>query len=226
PGHLHVHLLKDDGAEDFDFASGVISTVQSGPHVAWLTGFACPAGDRHHHLDMIRPGDRFRARSLRLVTDVIGAPPVPEISAVDDGVDLDLGTARLVFRLAGGSFGDRRPTVRVVPRADGIRIEVVLFESRSPAELDWATLGDTFAAGSLSLVPSATGPTGEQVPDPEVDGAGDCAEVRWTTPQGRRLTLRGGRSVVSREEHAALYSATLDGAPPPSPRLSESRLVP
>lgn len=226
PGHLHVQLLKDDGAEDFDFASGVISTVQSGPHVAWLTGFACPAGDRHHHLDMIRPGDRFRARSLRLVTDVIGAPPVPEISAVDGAVDLDLGTARLVFRLAGGSFGGRRPTVRVVPRADGIRIEVVLFESESPAELDWATLGDTFAAGSLSLLPSATGPTGDQVPAPEVDGAGDCAEVRWTTPQGRRLTLLGGRSVVSREEHAALYSATLDGMAPPSPRLSESRLVP
>ncbi|MFI5750660.1 hypothetical protein ACIBBE_33200 [Streptomyces sp. NPDC051644] len=68
--------------------------------------------------------------------------------------------------------------------------------------------------------------SGEPVPDPEVLVVGDCAEVRWTTPQGRRLTLRGGRSVVSREEHAALHSATLDGAAPPSPRLSESRLVP
>ncbi|MFB7914493.1 hypothetical protein [Streptomyces sp. NPDC056061] len=224
PGHLHVHLVKDDGAEDFDFASGVLSTVQSGPHVAWLAGFACPAGDRHHHLDMIEPGDRFRARSLRLVVDMIGAPPVPEVIEVEGGAELDLGTARLELRLAGGAFGGRRPVVRLVPHADGARIEIVLFESPTPAELDWATVGDAFAAGSLSLVPSGTERGRE--PDPEVITTGDHAEVRWTTPRGNRLTLRGGRSVVSREEHAALYSATLDGAEPPSPRLSDSRLVP
>ncbi|MFJ1613464.1 hypothetical protein ACIO8F_24590 [Streptomyces sp. NPDC087228] len=225
-GHLHIHLVKDDGAEDFDFASGVLSTVQSGPHVAWLTGFACPAGDRHHHLDMIEPGDTFRARSLRLVVDAIGAPPVAETSAVDGGADLDLGTARLGFRLAGGGFGGRTPTVRLVPLADGVRIEVVLFESATPVELDWATLGDAFAGGSLSLVPAGAEQDGKPAPAPEVDTSGDCAEVRWTTPRGHRLTLRGGRSVVSREEHAALYGATLDGAAVPSPRLSESRLVP
>ncbi|MFJ2873954.1 hypothetical protein [Streptomyces sp. NPDC087298] len=223
-GHLHVHLVKDDGAEDFDFASGVLSTVQSGPHVAWLTGFACPAGDRHHHLDMITPGDRFRARSLRLVVDLIGAPPVAEASTIDGGVALDLGTARLDFRLAGGSFGGRTPTARLVPRADGVRIEVVLFESAAPAELDWAELGDTFAAGTLSLVPSGTGRGAP--PDPEVEVSGDRAELRWTTPRGNRLTVSGGRSVVSREEHAALHYATLDGAAPPSPRLSDSLLVP
>ncbi|MFF3785282.1 hypothetical protein [Streptomyces sp. NPDC001933] len=223
-GHLHVHLMKDDGAEDFDFASGVLSTVQSGPHVAWLAGFACPAGDRHHHLDMIEPGDRFRTRSLRLVVDAIGAPPVAEPSTIDGGLELDLGTARLDFRLAGGAFGGCTPTARLVPRADGVRIEVVLFESATPAELDWAALGDTFAAGTLSLVPSGSR-RGAQ-PGPEVAVAGDHAEVRWTTPQGRRLTVCGGRSVVSREEHAALHSATLDGAMPPSPRLSDSLLVP
>ncbi|MFD5191200.1 hypothetical protein ACFWMU_24140 [Streptomyces sp. NPDC058357] len=225
-GHLHVHLVKDDGVEDFDFASGVLSTVQSGPHVAWLTGFACPAGDRHHHLDMITPGDRFRARSLRLVVDLIGAPPVAEASTIDGGVALDLGTARLDFRLAGGSFGGRTPTARLVPRADGVRIEVVLFESAAPAELDWAKLGDTFAAGTLSLVPSGTGRGAPPAPDPEVEVSGDRAELRWTTPRGNRLTVSGGRSVVSREEHAALHSATLDGAVPPSPRLSDSLLVP
>lgn len=56
--------------------------------------------------------------------------------------------------------------------------------------------------------------------------AGDHAEVHWTTPRGNRLTVRGGRAVVSREEHTALHSATLDGAAPPSPRLSDSLLVP
>ncbi|MFF4175836.1 hypothetical protein [Streptomyces sp. NPDC001750] len=223
-GHLHVHLVRDDGAEDFDFASGVLSTVQSGPHVAWLAGFACPAGDRHHHLDMIGPGDRFRTRSLRLVVDLIGAPPVPEAMEVERGIVLDLGTARLEFRLAGGSFGGRTPTVGLVPRADGARLEVVLFERATPAELDWAAVGDAFAAGSLSLVPSDA--EQDRGPGPEVATAGEHAEVRWTTPRGNRLTLRGGRSVVSREEHAALYSATLDGAAPPSPRLSDSRLVP
>ncbi|MGW1407125.1 hypothetical protein [Streptomyces sp. NPDC002403] len=225
-GHLHVHLMKDDGAEDFDFASGVLSTVQSGPHVAWLAGFACPAGDRHHHLDMIEPGDRFRARSLRLVVDLIGAPPVAAKSPVDGGVEVDLGTARLDFRLAGGAFGGRTPAARLVPHADGVRIEVVLFESTTPAELDWAELGDTFAAGTLSLVPSGSEADARPVPGPELDVAGDRAEVRWTTPRGNRLTVRGGRSVVSREEHAALHSATLDGAAPPSPRLSDSPLVP
>ncbi|MFJ7199025.1 MULTISPECIES: hypothetical protein [unclassified Streptomyces] len=225
-GHLHVHLMKDDGAEDFDFASGVLSTVQSGPHVAWLVGFACPAGDRHHHLDMIEPGDRFRARSLRLVVDLIGAPPVAAESSVDGAVEVDLGTARLDFRLAGGAFGGRTPTARLVPHADGVRIEVVLFESTAPAELDWAELGDTFAAGTLSLVPSGTEPDARPVPGPELDMAGDRAEVRWTTPRGNRLTVCGGRSVVSREEHAALHSATLDGAAPPSPRLSDAPLVP
>ncbi|MFF8714050.1 hypothetical protein ACF07T_21820 [Streptomyces sp. NPDC015184] len=223
-GHLHVHLVKDDGAEDFDFASGVLSTVQSGPHVAWLAGFACPAGDRHHHLDMIGPGDRFRARSLRLVVDAIGAPPVAEATPVDGGVELDLGTARLDFRTAGGAFAGRTPTTRLVPRPDGTRIEVVLLESDTPVELDWAEVGDAFAAGTLSLVPS--GAPRNTGPAPEVVVAGDRAEVRWTTPRGQRLTVRGGRSVVSREEHAALHSATLDGAPPPSPRLSDSRLAP
>ncbi|WP_413754145.1 hypothetical protein NRF20_39775 [Streptomyces sp. R-74717] len=72
---------------------------------------------------------------------------------------------------------------------------------------------------------SGTGQGGKPAPDPEVDVVGDCAEVCWTTPQGRRITVRGGRSVVSREEHAALHSATVDGAAPPSPRLSEIRLV-
>ncbi|MEV1040019.1 hypothetical protein AB0J01_25720 [Streptomyces sp. NPDC050204] len=225
-GHLHVHLMKDDGAEDFDFASGVLSTVQSGPHVAWLAGFACPAGDRHHHLDMIEPGDRFRARSLRLVVDAIGAPPVAEPCTLDGGVELDLGTARLDFRLAGGAFGGRTPTLRLVPRADGVRIEVVLFESTTPAELDWAELGDTFAAGTLSLVAAGARQGAETMQDPEAAADGDHAEVLWTTPQGHRLTVRGGRSVVSREEHAALHSATLDGAAPPSPRLSDSPLVP
>ncbi|MFE6664599.1 hypothetical protein ACFVFH_13715 [Streptomyces sp. NPDC057697] len=223
-GHLHVHLVKDDGAEDFDFASGVLSTVQSGPDVAWLAGFACPAGDRHHHLDMITPGDRFRARSLRLVVDLIGAPPVAETSVTGGRVELDLGTARLDFHLAGGSFGGRTPTARLVPRADGVRIEVVLFESAAPVELDWAELGDTFAAGTLSLVPSGA-PRGT-APAPEVGTRGDLAELRWTTPRGHRLTVRGGRSAVSREEHAALHSATLDGAAPPSPRLSDAPLVP
>ncbi|MCX5345482.1 hypothetical protein [Streptomyces atratus] len=86
-------------------------------------------------------------------------------------------------------------------------------------------MGDTFAAGTLSLVRSGTEQGGEPAPDPEVNVADDCAEVCWTTPQGRRITVRGGRSVVSREEHAALHSATVDGAAPPSPRLSEIRLV-
>lgn len=113
-----------------------------------------------------------------------------------------------------------------MPRADGVRIEVVLFESTTPAELDWAELGDTFAAGTLSLVAAYAQQGGETTPDPEAAADGDHAEVRWTTPQGHRLTVRGGRSVVSREEHAALHSATLDGAAPPSPRLSDSLLVP
>lgn len=227
-GHVHVHLVKDDGAEDFDFASGVISTVQSGPHVAWLTGFACPAGDRHHHLDMIEPGGRFRARSLRLVVDAIGAPPVPEPAAFADGVVLDLGTARLALRLAGGSFGGRTPTARLIPREDGVRIEVVLFESETPAELDWETVGDAYAAGTLSLVRVTEGSDEDRTTGaaPELVAAEDRAELRWTTPRGNRLTLRGGRSVVSREAHAALYSATLDGAAPPSPRLSQTRLAP
>ncbi|MFI6727066.1 hypothetical protein [Streptomyces atratus] len=72
---------------------------------------------------------------------------------------------------------------------------------------------------------SGTGQGGKPAPDPEVDVVGDCAEVCWTTPQGRRITVRGGRSVVSRKKHAALHSATVDGAAPPSPRLSEIRLV-
>ncbi|MCX4966508.1 hypothetical protein OHA98_17020 [Streptomyces sp. NBC_00654] len=227
-GHVHVHLVKDDGAEDFDFASGVIGTVQSGPHVAWMTGFACPAGDRHHHLDMIRPGDRFRARSLRLVVDAIGAPPLPRASGFTDGVVVDLGTAKLEFRLAGGAFGGRTPTARLVPRADGVRIEVVFFESAAPVELDWKAAGEAYAAGTLSLTPVTGGTDGGGEPGsaPEVVAAGDCAELRWTTPRGNRLTLRGGRSVVSREEHAALHSATLDGAAPPSPRLSRDLLAP
>lgn len=103
---------------------------------------------------------------------------------------------------------------------------MVLFESTTPAELDWAELGDTFAAGTLSLVPSGAEQDARPAPDPQLGVAGDRAEVRWTTPRGNRLTVCGGRSVVSREEHAALHSAALDGAAPPSPRLSDSLLVP
>ncbi|MEE1811070.1 hypothetical protein [Streptomyces sp. BE133] len=38
--------------------------------------------------------------------------------------------------------------------------------------------------------------------------------------------LTAVHSSGSREEHAALHSATVDGTAPPSPRLPEARLVP
>ncbi|KRV47845.1 hypothetical protein AQ490_05655 [Wenjunlia vitaminophila] len=227
-GHIHWHLVKDDGAEDFDFASGVVTTVQSGPHAAWLVGFASPAGDRHHHLDMIRPGDRFPVRSLRVVVDVVGAHlPDGGADGVRDGhtVRLDLGTARLTLQSAvGGSFAGR-PTAppRVTPRDDGVRIETVLFETYQPTDLSWNDIADAYAGGTLSLEPAhpdlPDGPWAAPSLTPTGDGA---ARLEWTTPQGRALTVEGATGVVAREAHAARHATTLDGAPAPVVRLSRS----
>lgn len=230
PGrYVQARIMKDD----FDFASGMVSCVQSGGAVAWIAGFVSPGGDQHVHLDAIDAGVPFTARSLRLAFDIVGAGEAVQAGPVKLGeaLILDLDGATLAFTLAGGQCGENPVTARIVRDGTSARIEVVFVESDEPVEIDWTSLHTVFAAGVLTL---AVEP-GPALTAPVLEVADDIASLTWQAPAWvgdhpdpdatRELVVRASAAVVNVAGHAAAFGSTVDGHEPPAPRLSDQRLV-
>lgn len=159
-GQVRLRLLKDG----YDWASGVLTSVQEGNAVLWHVGLASPAGDRHLIHRPIEPDVAFAAKSVIVRVELSGLVD-PELSADDSVVEFDeprnLGQTLTVRTaavqidhtvMAGRWNGE---DCRIVPRCVGDRVylDAILVDAASPVSITLAEVADAFACGSLRMSP-------------------------------------------------------------------------
>ncbi|PZF82274.1 hypothetical protein [Jiangella anatolica] len=205
---VRLRVLKD-GA---DFASGSFSSVQDGKAALWVVGFASPGGDRHLHLDMLARGAPVAATSLVVSLDFAGAADavvrVGERTAgdgdefgLDAPVSVVTGGVECTIGVVDAAFGHTKPRGRL--RRDGHRVavDIVLLAADRPVDLDLASVGQAFVAGTFELArvderwrpPSSAG----------VRRSTHGIELSWSG-----LWLRARTSVGTRADHAAAFSSS------------------
>ncbi|SDS47040.1 hypothetical protein [Jiangella sp. DSM 45060] len=210
---VRLRVLKD-GA---DFASGSFSSVQDGSAALWVVGFASPGGDRHLHLDLLDRGATFLAAALVVAFDFAGAgDAVVRVGeqAATPGAVFGLGSTVSVLTggvecrigLVDGDFGGARPWGRIRRDGDRLAVEIVLLAAQHPVELDLASAGQAFVAGTFEL---ATAGGGRSPSPPETRRSADGIELAW-----RELWLRGRTRVGTRGDHAAGFASSAPGMRP------------
>ncbi|RIQ21470.1 hypothetical protein [Jiangella rhizosphaerae] len=210
---VRLRVLKD-GA---DFASGSFSSVQEGTAVLWVVGFASPGGDRHLHLDMLAPGVPVAATSLVVSFDLAGAADaVVRVGerVVDDGDGFTLGApvgvvtggVECTIGVVDAAFGDMRPYGRVRRDGDRLAVDVVLLAADRPVEVDLASVGQAFVAGTFELAP-----VGERRRPSSPTGVRRSAHGIELGRPG--MWLRARTSVGTRADHAAAFASSAPAAP-------------
>lgn len=234
--YLQLRLIKDD----YDFASGLFSSVQEKGCVLALANFRSPGGDRHVSLEPVKDG-AFECRRLRLRADLAGVAEgaailvdgkPAKIPAADlpprARVAVDLGGAYLWLRFPMARFGKTEPKLSLAREEGLLTVSLDFHRSEMPAVVRWSEVAEAWAA--LSLV---VGPARDTLDDFSRECAMGSVEARqgenvvriiWTSPAGR-LWLDGATAIGPVERQRSRYQAGIGSGPVPYERLSDERLA-
>lgn len=227
--YIQLRLLRDD----YDFASGLLYSVQERGFLLALATFRSPGGDKHVSLDPIA-GGQFSCKRLRLRMDIAGldaerilvdgksAQPGSTFPA-GARVALDLGLASLVV-----DFRTKLP-VTIDHEEDRLTISQDFHRSDEPAVIRWSEWKHSYAAMLLAM----SGPErrlqqlDDDVLQSRFEDKLDSPGVRrlfWRTPIAD-LGLRASAEVRPVEDQDARFLDEINSRPVPLERLSTALLA-
>jgi hypothetical protein len=241
PGYLQLRMVKDD----YDFASGILHTVQNRNWILAAAGFRQDGGDRHLTLDPVKE-ESFPAQRLYLQLLVSGFKEseiqldgLPVKAYVEnlsfetfERLTLRADEAVMAFVPALVQFGKETPTLTIRPgqSSEGrtLSIEVELFRREAAEIVRWSDVESAFVGFGLALeVPGRLGILDRATASSrwKIKEGAEKVAMEWSTPAGR-LGLTAGRRIATASTQNLLFEESLDGSGVPLVRLSDERLAP
>lgn len=215
PGRfVRLRLVKDG----YDFASGLLWTVQRDGNVLGLVNFRSPGGDRHPTLDPIKNGE-FRCGRLFLELTFEGLGAGFSFRKEDDTGRIAEGGIYADFELRGGRFGSRSLHLEGSSTSRTATYIVDFLPPVPAGPVRWGSTGESWAVFTLALsdqsLDSRPGPFG-------IQDAGGLINARWNTPSGS-LELSGLARVATMEEHGKSFGEKINSQDVSFVRLEESK---
>jgi hypothetical protein len=211
---IRLRMVKDG----YDFASGLLWTVQQDGNVLGLVNFRSPGGDRHPTLDPIRNGE-FPCGRLFLELTFEGLAAGFSFRKEGDTGSVGGGGIHAVFQLRGGRF-QSRPLHLEGSSTSRTATYAVDFKPPEPAgPVRWASTREAWAVFTLALSGQPLDPSAWPC---HVDEAPGRAHAKWETPSGS-LELSGLARIAPIEEHQTSFGEKINSQDIPPVRLEESK---
>jgi hypothetical protein len=211
---IRLRMVKDG----YDFASGLLWTVQQGGNVLGLVNFRSPGGDRHPTLDPIGNGE-FKCGRLFLELAFEGLSADFSFRKEGDTGRIAAGGINAEFQLRGGRFQSRslRLEGSSTSRAATFTVDFKPPEQAGPVR--WASTGDAWAVFTLAL---SGQPLDSHAWPCKVEDTAGRIHATWDTPSGT-LELSGLARVATMEQHGNSFGEKINSQDIPLVRLEESR---
>jgi hypothetical protein len=229
-GYFRLRLLKDD----YDFASGLLYSVQQKGFILAMANFCSPGGDRHVSLDPVRDS-QFTCKRLRLRCDLAGVNPKAKILVNGESaqpgnrfpgaarVSIDIGEATL-------SLGFRSRLPVTIDREDEfLTVSQDFHSSEKETIVRWADLKQPYAALTVAIA----GPERSmsrfdrdvlQSRFQDTAAGPGLRRLSWRTPAAD-LALEASAEVGPADEQHARFRELINGRPVPPVRLSDELLL-
>lgn len=231
--YMQARVMKDD----YDFASGLLYSVQRRNDVLGVVTFRSPGGDRHPSLDPVKDGT-FTCSRLRLRFDLAGVPF--NAPMLVNGREADLGEyppgSRVLIELGGAYLWLRALSTRcggpagtvTLAREDGmLTVSVDLLNKREPQTIRWPQVAHCVFILSIRDIGSDTPQQRDmQCAKYPAHGSlgGPVVEMVWNTPAGI-LLIEANTAVGDVAEMDRVFRSTINGHAVPMDRLSKEPLV-
>jgi hypothetical protein len=217
---LTVRVIKDG----YDFSSAMLWSVQQKGNLAGVVNFRDPGGDRHISLDMVKNGE-FECGRLFVEFDFESLADGFNFTEKDGIVTLSASTIQARLAVRAGRFRPNEPRIGLTRGKQSLVVTIDLVPKEGKKQVVWKNTTEAWLAFTLELVgPDETKFT--QMGEASSFGChSQAGRVRldWTTPAGK-LGLTAATAPGPVERLAEAFAATIDGAAPPAPRLSEQKL--
>lgn len=217
---LTVRVIKDG----YDFSSAMLWSVQEKGYLAGVINFRDPGGDRHISLDMVKNG-QFECGRLFVEFDFESLPDGFNFTEKDKMVSVVASTIQARLGIRAGKLLPNEPQVRLTRGKQSLIATVDLLPPEGKKRVVWKNTTEAWLAFTLELA----SPSDMKFAQMGEAGSFDCesraGQVRldWQTPVGR-LGLAAATAPGPVARLAGLFGSSIDGSPPPLPRLSEAKL--
>ncbi|MBN1422207.1 MAG: hypothetical protein JXP34_25760 [Planctomycetes bacterium] len=171
-GSLRVRCLHDG----YDFASGILGSVQEEGDLIAAVGFATDYGDTHVSLDRIRDGT-IRAKELVVRIEIRGVGSAPDPWAID------AGSVRIASRIVRARFAGADCPVEVARRDGGFDVDVVLHRGDEKA-IDFRAIDEACVALAVSIREGDAGRGADPFAGLDVRADGGRLRIGWPRATG------------------------------------------
>ncbi len=220
PAHyLQARLIKDD----YDFASGLLYTVQDRGWLLGLVNFQTDGGDKHPSLDRIKNGE-FLASRFRLRFDIAGLKPDPRPADGAEHIAINLGGANLCLQIRKAAMGAFEPKVSMTREGNIFAISLDWFAPGQPRTIRWADTGPAYAILTLAM-------SGAEMPLDELEHSflqraySAKLEDASVTAKWGNLGISGRIVPAQLALQDRAFHSEMDGKPVPQIRLSDAKLA-
>lgn len=211
---VRLRLVKDG----YDFASGLLWTVQRDGNVLGLVNFRSPGGDRHPTLDPIKNAE-FPCGRLFLELAFEGLAAGFSFQKEGDTGQINGGEFRAVFQLRGGRFLSRSLYLGGSSSSRSATYTVHFLPPETAGRVRWDATGAAWAVFTLALSGQPLDPHNWPC---HVEEAAGRIHTRWDTPSGS-LELEGLSRVATMEQHVNSFGEKINSQEIPLARLEESK---
>jgi hypothetical protein len=206
-------MVKDG----YDFASGLLWTVQQDGNVIGLVNFRSPGGDRHPTLDPIRNGE-FPCGRLFLELTFEGLAEGFSFRKEGDTGSVFGGGIHAVFQLHSGRFQTRSLQLEGSSTSRTATYTVDFKPPEPAGPVRWASTREAWAVFTLAL---SAQPSDARTWPCRIEEAPGRVHAKWDTPSGS-LELSGLATVATIEEHRDSFGEKINSQDVPPVRLEES----
>ncbi len=216
PGRfVRLRLVKDG----YDFASGLLWTVQDKGNVLGLVNFRSPGGNRHPTLDPIRNGE-FRSGRIFLELTLDGLATNFSFRKQGNTGQISAGGIQASFVLQGGRFGARTLHLEGSSTTRNATYVVDFLAPDSSGTVRWAETGEAWAVFTLALSGEPQEP--QQIGPCTIEATAGRIHARWKSPYAT-LEIDGLSRVATIEEHASAFGEKINSQDVPFVRLEDSK---
>ncbi len=217
---LTVRVIKDG----YDFSSAMLWSVQEKGYLAGVINFRDPGGDRHISLDMVKNG-RFECGRLFVEFDFESLPDGFACAESKRMVSLTASTIQARLGIRAGKFRPNEPRITLTRGKQSLVVTVDLLPPEGKKLVVWKSTTEAWLAFTLELAGPGDS-TFTQIGESSSFGCvsrGGRVRLDWKTPAGR-LGLAAATAPGPVDRLAGLFESSIDGSPPPAPRLSDNKL--
>jgi hypothetical protein len=211
---VRLRMIKDG----YDFASGLVWTVQQDGNLLGLVNFRSPGGDRHPTLDPIRNGE-FPCGRLFLELTFEGLAEGFSFRKEGDTGSIGGGDIHAAFQLRGGRFQSRSLQLEGSSTSRTATYTVDFKPPEPAGPVRWANTGEAWAVFTLALSGQPLDPSAWPC---HIDEAPGRLHARWDTPSCS-LEVSGLSRVVTIEAHQSSFGEKINSQDIPPVRLEESK---